>query len=145
MGKNLIGGNKQKGKKNHAPKQKSVPINEITPDNKTRFVAQVTKNLGSYRVVVETYPTNDSYNTLIPGSFRKRIWINTGDYVLIEVSTELTGNNCFIIHKYDGNELDELVGLGLLTLKHKDDDGDNNFEFQEESAEEEQSDFFSKI
>jgi initiation factor 1A len=126
-----------------------VPINEITPDNKTRFVAQVSKNLGSYRVEVETYPTNDSYNTLIPGSFRKRIWINIADYVLIEVSAEITGNNCFIIHKYDSNEIDELVELGHLTLKHKDVDGDNNFQFQEESDGEaeggEESEFFSKI
>jgi initiation factor 1A len=144
MGKNLIGGNKQKGKKNHVPKQKSVPINEITPDNKTRFVGQVIKNLGSSRVNVETYPTNDSYNALIPGSFRKRIWINTSDYVLIEISTEISGSNCFIIHKYDQNEIDELVDLGHLTLKHQNADFDNNFQFAEKS-EEEESDFLSKI
>ena len=135
MGKNLHGGNKQKGKKNHIPKQKSVPINEITPDNKNRFVGHVTKNLGSYRVDVEVYPTNDTQNALIPGSFRNRIWINTGDYVLIEVSTELTGNNCYIVHKYDPNELDELVALGLFTIKENNDD--MGIQFGEDKDEEE--------
>ena len=128
MGKNTLGGNKQKSKKNHAPRQKSVPINEITPDNKTKFVAHVVKTLGSYRVDVEALPTNDSFNALIPGSFRNRIWINTGDYVLIEVSAEIGGNNCFIIHKYDSNELDELIELGHLTIKSKD-DGNAGFQF----------------
>ncbi len=136
MGKNLTGGNKQKGKKNHAPKQKSVPINEITPDNKNRFVAHVTKTLGSYRVDVEAYPSNDPYNALIPGSFRNRIWINTGDFVLIEVSTELTGNNCYIVHKYDSNELDELVALGHFSIKAKEDDMGINFQFGDDKDEE---------
>lgn len=129
MGKNLHGGNKQKGKKNSTPKQKSVPINEITPDNKNRFVAHVVKNLGSYRVDVEAYPTNDPFNALIPGSFRNRIWINTGDYVLIEVSTELTGNNCYIVHKYDANELDELIALDLFAIKANGDETDGGFHF----------------
>ena len=124
MGKNLRGGNKQKSKKNHTPKHKSVPINEITPDNVTKFVAKVTKTLGSFRVCVEAYPTNDSHNALIPGSFRNRIWINTDDYVLIEISSEISGNNCYIIHKYDSNELDELVSLGLLTINLPDANGD---------------------
>jgi initiation factor 1A len=134
MGKNTLGGNKQKSKKNRAPRQKSVPINEITPDNKTKFVAQVTKTLGSYRVDVEAYPTNDSYNALIPGSFRNRIWINTGDYVLIEVSADIGGNNCFIIHKYDGNEIDELIELGHFAIKSKD-DGDGTFQFVDDDEE----------
>lgn len=119
MGKNLIGGNKQKSKKNHVPRQKSVPINEITPDSKTKFIAKVTKTLGSFRVNVEAYPTNDIYNALIPGSFRNRIWINTDDFVLIEVSSDIGGNNCFIIHKYDTNELEELVALGHYAIKTK--------------------------
>ena len=128
MGKNLLGGNKQKSKRNHVAKQKSVPINEITPDNKTKFVATVVKTLGSYRVEVSAYPTNDPYNALIPGSFRNRIWINTGDSVLIEISTEISGNNCYIIHKYDSNEIDELIELGLLVIKSKD-DGESNIIF----------------
>jgi len=137
MGKNTLGGNKQKSKKNSAPKQKSVPINEITPDNKNRFVAHVTKTLGSYRVDVETHPTNDSYNALIPGSFRNRIWINTGDYVLIEISNDLTGNNCYIVHKYDTNELDELISLGHFTMKANEDDAGVSFYFTDGDAEEE--------
>ncbi len=136
MGKNTQGGNKQKSKKNSTPRNKSVPINEITPDNKNKFVAHVVKNLGSYRVDVETYPTNDPYNALIPGSFRNRVWINTGDYVLIEISTDIGGNNCYIIHKYDSSELDELIELGHFAIKTKNDDDDGvNFQFGDADGE----------
>ena len=128
MGKNIIGGNKQKSKKNTKIRNKSVPINEIIPDNKTKFVARVIKSLGSYRVSVEAFPANDLYNALIPGSFRNKIWINTDDYVLIEISTELTGNNCFIVHKYESNEVDELISLGHLTINLKNND-DNIVQF----------------
>ena len=119
MGKNKLGGNKQKSKKNHVPRQKSVPINEIMPDGKEKFIAKVTKTLGSCRVQVETYPTNETHNALIPGSFRNRIWINTDDYVLIEISTEISGSNCYIIHKYDSGEIEELVTLNVLVQQTK--------------------------
>ena len=123
MGKNLLGGNKQKSKKNHMGRNKSVPINEITPNGKNKFIAKVVKTLGSYRVDVQVYPTNDNHNALIPGSFRNRIWINTDDYVLIEISEEISGNNCYIVHKYETSELAELVSLGMLSMETKDDDG----------------------
>ena len=121
MGKNLTGGSKQKSKKNGVIKQKSVPINDITPDNTNRFIGKVTKPLGSFRVNVETYPTNDNHNALIPGSFRNRIWINTDDYVLIEISTEIGGINCYVVHKYDSNEIDELINLGFINIKSNND------------------------
>ena len=87
------------------------------PDGKEKFIAKVVKNLGTFRLQVETYPTNELHNALIPGSFRNRIWIKTDDYVLIEISTEIGGSNCYIIHKYDPNEIDELVALNVLVEK----------------------------
>jgi initiation factor 1A len=114
MGKNTLGGNKQKSKKNHIIRPKSVPINEITPDNKNKFIAKVSKTLGSCRLLVTLYPTNDEYNALIPGSFKNKVWINLNDYVMVEIATELTGTNCYIIHKYESSELTELNSLGLF-------------------------------
>lgn len=122
MGKNVAGGNKQKSKKNHAPRHKSVPINEITPDNRNKYVGKVIKTLGSCRVQVEAFPTSDQYNALIPGSFRNRIWINTDDFVLLEVSNDIGGNNCYIIHKYDDSEIEQLINLGHLTIRARNDD-----------------------
>ena len=132
MGKNTTGGNKQKSKKNHIQKQKNTPINEITPDNTNRFVAKVIKTLGSSRLSVESYPTGGLYNALIPGSFRNRIWINTNDYVLIEIASDITGNNCYIVHKYDQTEIDELVNIGALTIKTSGFDGDICFSKEDE-------------
>jgi len=116
MGKNA-GGNKQKSKKNNGPRKISVPISMITPNGTSTFLAQVTKSLGNYRILVETQQTKNEYNALIPGSFRNKIWINTNDYVLIQVSTELGGNNCFVIHKYESDELAALSNLGLFITK----------------------------
>jgi initiation factor 1A len=124
MGKNQFGGNKQKSKKNHIPRQKSVPINEIMPDGKTKFVAKIIKKLGDSRMEVQTLPINETYRALIPGSFKNRIWINTDDYVLIEVCLEMSGANCFITHKYDSSEIDELVSLNILTEEKKEDISD---------------------
>jgi initiation factor 1A len=122
MGKNQFGGNKQKSKKNHMPRQKSVPINEIMPDGKKKFVAKIIKKLGDSRMEVQTLPINETYRALIPGSFKNRIWINTDDYVLIEVCLEMSGANCFITHKYDSNEIDELISLNILTEEKKDEE-----------------------
>ena len=122
MGKNQFGGNKQKSKKNHTFRQKSVPINEIMPDGKTKFVAKIIKKLGDSRMEVQTLPINETYRALIPGSFKNRIWINTDDYVLIEVCLEMSGANCFITHKYDSYEIDELISLNILLEEKKDDE-----------------------
>ena len=127
MGKNL-GGKKQKSKKNGPIKQYSVPINDIKPDNIDKFIATVTKNLGSYRLNVKTCTTLKDYNALIPGSFRNKIWINTNDYVLIEIS-ELSGCNCHVMHKYDSSELSELERLGLFKITAPIDQDDSNIIF----------------
>jgi len=117
MGKNSCGGNKQKSMKNHVPRQRSVPINEIMPDGKTKFIGKITKKLGDSRMEVETFGIVNTFKALIPGSFKNRIWINIDDYVLIEISMEMSGANCFIIHKYDTNEINELKSLNVFQEK----------------------------
>ena len=118
MGKNEHGGNKQKSKKNYTPRKQSVPISQIMPDNITKFVAKVTGSVGN-RLKIEVLPTNAEEFAAIPGSFRNRIWIKTNDYVLIEKSTELSGYNCFILHKYEDDELAELIELNKLKINNQ--------------------------
>jgi len=117
MGKNSTGGNKQKRQKNHTEKPKSVPITQITPDEETTFIGTVTKNLGNYRLNVDIYPTNTSHNTLIPGSFRKKVWIKTNDLVLIQIS-DLGEKQSYIIHKYEPREIEELIAINKYKLNN---------------------------
>jgi translation initiation factor IF-1 len=128
MGKNEHGGNKQKSKKNYTPRKQSVPISQIMPDNITKFVAKVTGSVGN-RLKIEVLPTNAEDFAAIPGSFRNRIWIKTNDYVLIEKSTELSGYNCFILHKYEDDELAELIELNKLKITNQDADEEEELNF----------------
>lgn len=127
MGKNQGGGNKQKGKKNHVFAPKAVPIEEVKPDNITTFIAKAVKNNGN-RFEVETWPTFDKHSALVPGSFKNKVWIKLEEYLLIQFEAGLSGCNCYIIHKYDNNELYELEKLGLfkVALKTKNDDDEKN-------------------
>ena len=117
MGKNLTGGNKQKSKKNHIEKPRSVPISQITPDEETTFIGLVTKKLGSCRFNVELFPTNTNINSLIPGSFQRKVYININDYVLVQKS-DLGEKQTYILHKYDKNEIDELINIGKFKIKN---------------------------
>ena len=150
MGKNEHGGNKQKSKKNNQGRQKSVPISQIMPDNKTKFVAKVIGSVGN-RLNIEILPTNTPGVVAIPGSFRNRIWIKTHDYVLIEICQELAGYNSFILHKYDGDEIDELIELNILSVKKSNDDDseeESNFIFtdgKDKDTQKEEHDFFKEI
>jgi len=117
MCKNITGGKKQKSQKNHIEKSRSVPISQITPDEETTFIGIVSKNLGNYRLNVDIYPTNTTHNALIPGSFRKKVWIKTSDLVLIQIS-DLGETQSYIIHKYDPKEIEELIGLGKYKMNN---------------------------
>ena len=119
MGKNTTGGNKQKSKKNHTEKPRSVPISQITPDEEITFIGLVTKKLGSCRFNVELFPTSTNVNALIPGSFQKKVYININDYVLIQKS-DLGEKQTYILHKYEKKEIDELIELGKF--KNNNDD-----------------------
>jgi translation initiation factor IF-1 len=139
MGKNTCGGNKQKSKKNNTPRKQSVPISQVMPDNITKFVAKVTGSVGN-RLKIEVLPTNVEEFAAIPGSFRNRIWIKTNDYVLIEKSTELSGYNCFILHKYEDDELAELIELNKvkITIQEDDEEEEVNFVFNDGKDDEEE-------
>jgi len=139
MGKNTCGGNKQKSKKNYTPRKQSVPISQIMPDNITKFVAKVTGSVGN-RLKIEVLPTSAEEFAAIPGSFKNRIWIKTNDYVLIEKSTELSGYNCFILHKYEDDEIDELIELNKvkITIQEDDEEEEVNFVFNDGKEDEEE-------
>lgn len=139
MGKNTCGGNKQKSKKNYTPKKQSVPISQVMPDNITKFVAKVTGSVGN-RLKIEVLPTSAEEFAAIPGSFKNRIWIKTNDYVLIEKSTELSGYNCFILHKYEDDEINELIELNKLKIINQDeaDEEELNFVFNDGKEDEEE-------
>ena len=71
--------------------------------------AQVTKLLGDRRILAkilndkEESDETDSNERLciIPGKFRKKIWINKEDIILIGTREHLNGNKCDVLYKYN--------------------------------------------
>jgi translation initiation factor IF-1 len=130
MGVNKFGGKKQKSKKNHNPTFSSVKLCDIIPDDITKFIGKITKNLGCYRLLVET--SNATHNALIPGSSKNKIWYNVDDFVLLQINSELSTNNCYIIYKYEKKDLDELEKnnlLGSFKLYNSNSENDDNIVF----------------
>ncbi|CAM9209332.1 unnamed protein product, partial [Ectocarpus fasciculatus] len=74
--------------------------------------AQVVKMLGGGRVLVQCYD-GVTRQGLIRGTMRRRVWINTGDIVLVGLR-EFEAEKCDIIHKYTTDEARSLQAYGEL-------------------------------
>ena len=74
--------------------------------------AQVTKMLGGGRVQLQCYD-GVSRQGLIRGTMRRRVWINTGDIVLVSLRDFQEGK-ADIIHKYTAEEARNLQSYGEL-------------------------------
>lgn len=107
MGKNK-GGNKQKKQKNSNVKESIRKLDTITPDEEETFAAIVTKTLGNRRFGVSTFDGQHSFQALLPGSSSRGRRTVVGDCVFIQVQTELSGSNCFILATYTADELKAL-------------------------------------
>ena len=87
--------------------------------------ATVTKLLGGCTVRVTIY-NDDNLDVIahIPGRFRKKVWINVGDTVLVGIR-EFEKDRVDIIHKYTIDEFKLLKSYGEIQEKEtKDQDGD---------------------
>ena len=136
MGKNN-GGKKQKSMKN-SNVISSVRLDDITPNAEYdhTFAAIVTKSLGSKRFEVSLINSNLILNSVLPGSFRKRVAV--GDFVFIQYEEGLGGSNCFILHIYAP---DEIIQLNIAKTIHNindtnigivvDNNGDEQFIFED--------------
>jgi translation initiation factor 1A len=104
--------------------------------------AQVLRMLGDGRLALQCY--DDVARTgLIRGTMRRRVWISTGDIVLIGLR-EFQADRADVIHKYTADEARNLQAFGELPVSARinqtavdmamegDGDGDDDgFDFEE--------------
>jgi translation initiation factor 1A len=77
--------------------------------------AQILKNLGNCRF--EGYCFDGKNRLLhVPGRFRKRVWINRDDVVLVGLR-DYQDAKADIIHKYNPDEVQKLKKMGEIPAK----------------------------
>ena len=79
--------------------------------------AQVTKMLGDGRVALQCYDGIQRIG-LVRGKMRRRVWIQTGDIVLVSLR-EFEYKKCDIVHKYTADEARQLQQLNDLPFSTK--------------------------
>ena len=128
MGKNQKGGKKQKGYKN-SDQPIIIKIDEIKPNNVDTFAGIITKNLGCKQFMVLNLETNVEMRAILPGSTRTRF--NIGNYVMLQISTELTRSNAYILYQYNDDELSALkikkVTQSIIEKRNEDAEEEDEF------------------
>jgi translation initiation factor 1A len=105
------------GKKHRKSKKHSQPqARKLTFAGRGQVYAQVKKSLGDRRMEVADEKGN-TFSARVRGKFRKRVWINKGDWVLIEKPGlgESGQQACMIIHVYKPFEVRKLIQAGELS------------------------------
>lgn len=138
------GKNKRKGKKQAQNSRRDLEFKDESQE-----YAQVTKMLGNSRVEVLCLLSNRVVIGTIRGTFRKRVWINQGDIVLLglrdfqddkaDVILKYTPDEARLLKAY--GEIPESVTIGSGGAGGNDagaGDGDDNLAFAEGDEEEAQ-------
>ena len=111
MGKNLGGGkNRRKGKSMSTGHKRELRMCEDG-----QFYGRVEKMLGDCRV---DCLCSDGIHRIahIRGKFRKRIWISTGDIILLSLR-EFQDEKADVIHKYTSDEASSLIQLNEIRFQ----------------------------
>ena len=98
--------NKKKGKKR--PKQNTVKRQLTFKENMQEY-AKITKLLGDRRLMV-VLPDGSEIMAIIPGRFRKRLWMKIGDVILI-ARRGFQEDKTDVIHKYTQDEVRKLINM----------------------------------
>lgn len=127
MTKNKRGGKKHKrGKKltDDASVRKNVELAEAGQE-----YAKVLSRLGGARLQVEC-TDGKQRQAIIPGKFRKKIWMNPGDVIL--VSVDATGNDdvCAVDKKYNQKDIMTLKQKGLINFEDDELESKMHYEFK---------------
>ena len=98
--------NKKGGKKGRRGKNTDIDtVKHITYKEDGQEYAKVTKMLGNGRLLAKLADDKLSSEKIciIRGKMRKRVWINTGDIILVSLR-DFQDNKCDVIEKYDNNQ-----------------------------------------
>jgi initiation factor 1A len=115
---NKLGGKKHKRGKKHN-EEDNLTIKLILA-KESQVYAIVKKRLGCNRLTVEC-SDKITRNAIIPGKFYKRVWINVGDTILCDISSN-EKDDCIVNHKYSSKNIAELRSLNKINF-----DMDENF------------------
>jgi len=106
MPPNAKGGKKYK-KSKHSSENQAVKFIEKEPD---QMYARVLRLLGGNNI--SAYCNDDVQRVChIRGSMRNRVWLNTGDMILISLREEMSGDKGDVIMKYDNSLMGKLKKL----------------------------------
>lgn len=124
MPQNKRGGKKfKRGKKRP---QNSNKVNLIYAGDGQTY-AMVKKREGGTRLSVEC-SDGKIRSGIIPGKFRKRVWMNPGDVILVSLNVNSSDKSCTIDHKYNQAEVSALHSQGIISFEDIEDR--NIFEFK---------------
>lgn len=115
MVKNKIGGKKTKKK---ASKNDDTYTRELILKEQDQFYGKITKVLGSCRFEI-TGIDDKSYLGIARGVMKNKVWINLDNYVLYTVR-DFQENKVDIIHKYNEDEVRQLISMGEILEKNED-------------------------
>ena len=104
-------------KKPVSQKQRSIEFAE----SDAQQYAKIVNMLGDRRVTV-TFADASERLALIPGRFRKRVWMTRGDIVLVSVR-DFQDDKVDIIHKYRADEARSLCSYGEIPASFLDGEG----------------------
>ena len=140
MVRNLRGGNKaKKAKKNYDDNTNSRPLRlkDKSPDSDELY-ANVISRLGGEPPRVQVICENGiEKRCVIRGKFKKKIWINANDVLIIIYDKSKNDGTGEVVHKYNPTEISKLHSLGHLNehifSKPEDLKNDDNVEFDVET------------
>jgi len=82
--------------------------------NDMQEYAQVTKLLGNMNILARIFGSNNTEKLcVIPGKFKKKVWINKDDIILVSIRS-FQEEKCDVIYKYSPNEARKLIKLGEI-------------------------------
>lgn len=125
MVKNQRGGKKYKRGKKLG--EESANKNVELAENGQEY-AKVLARLGGARIEVEC-TDGKQRQAIIPGKFKKKIWLNPGDIVLVSVDAVGNDDVCSVDKKYGPKDVVTLRQKGLINFG-EDDVDTKNYEFK---------------
>lgn len=130
MPKNLLGGKKAKRGKNHVQAVSSSKKLVLAEDG--QVYCKVLKKQGGSRLLVSC-SDGEERSAIIPGRFRKKVWMNPDDYVLCELNATGNDDECYIIHKYSPADVSRLVSEQVISPVEKTDNEHLTFEVKQKT------------
>ena len=118
MPKNNKGGKKFKRGKKRGPDDFTSSTTRMAEEG--QIYAQIKKKLGGSRLEVDCSDSKVRH-AIIPGKFRKRVWMNPGDIVLASIEETSDDNLCYIEQKYNPHDISFLRNKGLINFEETQD------------------------